>query len=197
MTAKRGLVVLVVAGAAVVAVCITFATLQFRAGVTAAVPQRVPGRFQIALSSGQWDVYQLTGITSGTSVGGVSFTVTRQQAATVDAAMMHVIAPDGRRLEVQNQSGNTVETLQLDSDQYTGVASFQAPESGRYSVTVDGGGEADVVIARPVLSVFRALLPWAGAALAGALCVLIGLLLLTFRHRRDMAAPPPAAPYPT
>jgi hypothetical protein len=197
MTAKLGLTVLVMIGAAVVAVCITFAAVQFRAGVTTAVPQRVPGRFQLALSSGQWDVYQLTGTSSGASAGGVSFTVTRQRATTVDAAMMRVTAPDGQQLTVQNRSGNTVETLQLGSDQYTGVASFQAPASGRYSVTVDGSGSADVIIARPVLSVFRALLPWAGGALAGGLCVLTGLLLLTFRHRRDIAAPPPTAAYPT
>lgn len=71
---------------------------------------------------------------------------------------MHVIAPEGRRLKVQNRTENSVDTLQLDSDVYTGVASFQAPESGRYSATADSRVSADVVNARPVALKVRSLI---------------------------------------
>jgi hypothetical protein len=69
-----------------------------------------------------------------------------------------------------------------------GVASFQVPEAGRYSVAVDSRGSAEVVIARPVLSVFGAVLPRVGGAAAGGLCVLVGLLVLTLNHGRRPAA---------
>ena len=184
MTTKRRYVIVVLAGVAIAAACGAFAIVQFIGAVKSAVPQRVPGRFQIALSSGQWDVYQLTGRSSGSNIGGVSVTVAHQLAPTLDSSMMTVTAPDGRQLAVQNRSASSVETLQLGSDLFTGVASFQAPDSGRYSVTVDSRTSTDVVIARPVLSVLGAALPWLGGAAAGGLCVLIGLVLLTLDHRQ-------------
>ena len=197
MKAKHRSVILIVAGAAVVAVCVSFAIVQFSGALKSAVSHRVPGRFQIALSSGRWEVYQLTGNRTGTSVGGVSYTVTHQQAPILDSSALTVTAPDGRQLPVANRSGNSVETLQLGSEIFTGVASFQAPDSGGYFVKVGGRGSADVVIARPVLSVIVAALPWLGGAAAGALCVLIGLvLLLTGRRRSPATLATSAGPVP-
>jgi hypothetical protein len=85
---------------------------------------------------------------------------------------------------VHNQSGNSTETLQKGPDLYTGVASFEAPAPGRYSVTVSSDGPDQVILARPVLSDFAAVLPWGIGALAGAMCVPLGLILLTLEYRR-------------
>jgi hypothetical protein len=195
MTNRRALGVLL-AGVVIAATCGAFAAVQFIGTVHSAVPQRVPGRFQVTLASGRWDLYQLTGITSGTSVGGVSVTETNQQAPTIDSSMLTVTGAGGRQLPVQNWSGNGVETLQLGSDLYTGVVSFRAPGPARYAVTVDSPGPAEVVIARPVLSVFEDALPWLAGALAGGLCFVVGLIMLIVIHRRNprRTSPPGASP---
>ena len=191
MTKRRSLGVLL-AGIVIAVICGTFAAVQFVGAVRSVTPQRVPGRFQVTLGSGRWDVYQLTGTTSGTSVGGVSVTRTYQQAPTIDSSMLTVTGAGGRRLPVQDRSANTVETLQLGSDLYTGVASFQAPGPARYAVTVDSPGPAEVVLARPVLSLFEDALPWLAGALAGALVFLVGLIMLIVIHRRNPRRTPPA-----
>jgi hypothetical protein len=69
-----------------------------------------------------------------------------------------------------------------------GVPSFQVPEAGSYSVAVDSRGSAEVVIARPVLSVLGAVLPPGRRRSRRGLCVLVGLLVLTLNHGRRPAA---------
>jgi hypothetical protein len=48
-----------------------------------------------------------------------------------------------------------------------------------------------VILARPVLSEFVSLLPWAGGALGGAVCIALGLILLTLGYRRPARPPDP------
>ena len=146
-------------------------------------PRHVPGQFRETLSAGRWDFYELTGSTSGTSVGPFSYSVTHQQSALLNASAISVTAPGGQPLSVHDQATNTTETIRKGPDIYTGVGNFDAPSAGRYSITVSSDGPGEVILARPILTEFVGLLPWVGGALAGALCIALGLILLTFGHR--------------
>jgi hypothetical protein len=150
-------------------------------------PRHVPGQFRESLSAGRWDIYELTGTTTGNSVGPLSYSVTHRRSPSLNASVMSVTAPGGQPVPMRDQASNTTETIQKGPDLYTGVGNFDARSSGRYSITVNSDAPGQVILARPVLSELAGLLPWAGGALAGAVCVLLGLVLLTLGYRRQPA----------
>jgi hypothetical protein len=189
MTRKWRFAITLLAGAAIIAGCAIGGTVQLAGAITSVTPQPIPGRFQVSLGSGQWEIYQLTGTQSGVSAGGVSVNVTHWDASLLTASMVTVTSADGAQVPVQNQSGNTTQTLQKSSDIYTGVASFQAPTAGNYVITVINSGAGAIVVSRPVLADFVALLPWLGGGLLGAVCLLIGLIGVIVAHRRSPARP--------
>jgi hypothetical protein len=189
MTRKRRFAIVLVAGAAIAVACGLGGYLQFAGTISSAVPQAIPGQFHLSLGTGQWEIYQLTGTQSGGSFGPASFTVTNNQAPSLTASMVTVTAPGGSQVPVQDQSATSTQTLQKGSDIYTGVASFQAPTAGDYSVSVAGSGASAVVVARPVLSFFRALLPWLAGGLLGLACVVVGLIGVIVAHRRHPQRP--------
>jgi hypothetical protein len=186
MTKKRRFAIVLLVGVAIGIACGIGGFTQLDGALTAGSPQHVPGRFQVSLGSGQWEIYQLTGTTAGTSVGGISATFTKEQPPSLTAAMVTVTAADGRELPVQNHSADTTETLQRGSDIFTGVATFQAPGAGKYSLSVAGPGAAAIVVGRPVRAIFTMLLPWFGGGLVGGLCVLVGLIGVIVAHRRKV-----------
>lgn len=147
-------------------------------------PRHVPAQFRESLAAGRWDFYELTGTTRGTSAGGFSYSVTHQRSPDLSSSVIAVTAPDGRPVTVHDQASNSTETLQKGPDLYTGVANFEASASGRYSITVRSAGPDQVILARPVLAELAEVLPWGAGALAGAMCILLGLVLLTLGYRR-------------
>jgi hypothetical protein len=155
------------------------------AAIGSGTPRPVPGQFRESLSAGRWEVYELTGTTSGSSVGPLSYSVTHRQSPLAGPADISVTAPDGQLVAMRGQASNTTQTIQRGPYLYTGVAGFAAPSSGRYSITVSSAEPGRVLLARPILSQLVGLLPWAGGALAGAVCIAVGLILLTvgYRHR--------------
>jgi hypothetical protein len=178
---------MVLVGAGVALACMAVGAGHFRSGgFRQSVTRQVPGRFDLSLPAGPWDVYQMTGNTQSTYVGGVSVNVTHQGAPTLDSSMMVVMAPGGHRLRVRNWPRNSVETLQEGSNLFTAVASFDAPNSGDYSIAVTSRSPGYVVVARPVLSVVVAALPWLGGVLAGGICSIVGLMM--FLKRRSPTA---------
>jgi hypothetical protein len=187
MTLKRRFAIVLIAGVAIAIGCWVGGFTQFLGTIKSGAPLSVPGQFQVSLGSGQWEIYQLTGTSSGASVGGFSASVTRDQAAFLTAAMVTVTAADGSQQPVQNQSAHTTETLQQGSDIYTGVATFRTPRAGKYSISVESSSAGSIIVARPILSVFLALLPWIAGGLLGCLCVLIGLIGVIVAHRRNPA----------
>jgi hypothetical protein len=184
VTRKRLYVSVVLLGVCALAGFGTVAAVRAAASFGSGSPRHVPAQFRETLAAGRWDFYELTGTTRGTSAGPLSYSVTHQRSPDLSSSLIAVTAPDGRPVPVHDQSGNTTETLQKGPDRYTGVANFEAPAPGRYSVTVRTDGPDQVILARPVLSDIAAVLPWGIGALAGALCVLLGLILLTLDYRR-------------
>jgi hypothetical protein len=157
-------------------------------------PRAVPGQFRESLSGGRWNVYEMTGIRHGRSIGSFSYRVSSGHAPALTPSMITVTGPGGRGVPVTAQPSDVTETLQKGGDTYTAVADFDAPRSGTYSVAVASPGQEHVLLARPFWSGLAAFLPWAGGALAGALCFLIGLILLIVEYRRGSAGRPAATP---
>lgn len=155
------------------------------ASLGSGTPRPVPGHFRESLSAGNWEFYELTGITSGGSVGPLTYTFTHGRAPVLGPAAISVTAPGGQPVAMHGRTGNTTETIQRGGDIYTGVAGFDAQSTGRYAITVSSADPGQVILARPVLSQLLGLLPWAGGALAGAVCIAIGLILLTLGNRRS------------
>ena len=147
-------------------------------------PRHVPAQFRESLSAGRWDIYELTGTTTGSSAGPLSYSVTHRRSPAMGVSLISVTAPDGQPVPMLGQAANVTETIQKGPDLYTGVANFDAPSSGRYSITINTNGPGQVILARPVLPEFVSLLPWAGGALGGAVCIALGLILLTLGYRR-------------
>jgi ABC-type glycerol-3-phosphate transport system substrate-binding protein len=189
MTKKRRFAIILLGGAAIIAGCAIGGTVQLAGTITSATPQPIPGRFQESLGSGQWEIYQLTGTQSGVSAGGVSVNVTHFGPPSLAASMVTITSASGAQVAVQNQSGNSTQTIQKGSAIYTGVASFQVPAAGNYVVSVFNSGAGAVVISRPVLADFVALLPWLAGGLLGAVCLLIGLIGIIVAHRSSPARP--------
>lgn len=182
---KRRFAIVLVAGFAIAIGCGVGGFTKIAGAINQGAPQHIPGRFQASLGSGQWEIYQLTGTKTGASVGGFSASFSTQQPASLAAAMVTVTSSGGGQLPVQSQSADTTETLQRGSEIYTGVAAFQAPSAGEYSLSVDSPDAGTIVVARPVLSIFVTLLPWIGGGLLGGLCVLVGLIGVIVAHRRN------------
>lgn len=168
-------------------------------------PRAVPGQFRQSLSGGRWNVYELTGTRHGRSIGSFSYSGSSGHAPALTPSMITVTGPGGRGVPVTGQPGDVTETLQKGGDTYTAVADFDASRSGTYSFAVASPGQDHVLVARPFWSGLTAFLPWAAGALAGALCFLIGLILLIVEYRRGSAGRPgttppgtasPGAPHP-
>jgi hypothetical protein len=194
MASSRRYVYMMLVGAGIALACVAVGAAHFPNGaLRPSVTRQVPGRFDLSLSAGPWAVYQLTGDTHVTYVGGVSVNVTHQGAPTVDSSMMAVTAPGGHQLPVHSWSLNSVETLQEGSKLFTAVASFGVPTSGDYVVSVHSPSPAYVVVARPLSSVVVAALPWLGGVLAGGICSVVGLLMY-LKHRSPAALAPATDP---
>ena len=193
MTRKRRCVGILLIGICALVGCGAVAGVR-AASPGAGGPRPVPGTFRASLTAGRWEFYELTGTTSGGSVGPLSYSVTHGRPAVLGAAAISVTAPGGQPVAMHGRAGNTTETIQRGGDIYTGVAGFDAPGPGRYAITVSSAGPGRVILARPVLSQLLGVLPWAGGALAGAVCIALALILLTLGNRRP--GPRPAGPGP-
>ena len=76
------------------------------------------------------------------------------------------------------------------------MASFDAPASGRYALTIRGRGY--VIVAGPLLSLARVALPWLAGIAAGILCFATAGFILISKHGPSVtvATQGPAAPTP-
>jgi hypothetical protein len=157
-------------------------------------PRRVPAQFRESLAAGRWDFYELTGTTSSSSSGPLSFSTTHEHFPGLSSSMIGVTGPGGQMLSVQAQSGNSTQTIRKGAGIYTAVAHVDLPRPGRYVIRVSSDGPARVILARPVLPELEAVLPWAAGAVAGAVLILAGLVLATLGYRRPGLAPPPPGP---
>jgi hypothetical protein len=156
----------------------------------------VPGSVAVHLAGGDWEIYELTGSVSGSSVGPFFYNRQANSVATIDSSDIQVTGPDGGVIATHDGSDppNSFQTYTTGSRIYTGVATFHATGSGTYRISVAGSQAQQVIVARPPLAVFVSVIRSIVTGVVGAAMFLVGLILLILdidRRRR----PPIPAPY--
>ena len=159
---------------------------------------QTPSEFATDLSTGKWELFELTGSIQRSGVGFLTYTAEEQNAPDLNPGQITILDPQGHARPLgRSYGGGTVQTYTRDQDVYTGVASFTAPVAGLYTFEVRSPGPDRVLISRPVLTVFTSPLGWAIPAFAGAIVFTVGLVLfLTDPTRRRRGPAPGYPPYP-
>ena len=171
-------------------------------GLRPVTQAQTPSEFSAYLSTGKWELFELTGAVHRTSVGFFSYTAERQSAPDIDSSLITVLDPGGAARPLGDSYGHGgIQTYTRGEDIYTGVASFTAPVAGYYTFSIHSPGPDQVLISRPVLSVITSPLRWFIPAIAGAVLFTIGLVLFIIdldRRRKDQrnSTNPPYGGYP-
>jgi hypothetical protein len=142
-----------------------------------------PGVAHVRLERGGYTIFERT----GTTAGGGGFTVTRNNAVSIDPSQVSVTAAGGGdRLVVKPATGVT-ERITRGSEIFTGAIRFRVDARGDYEVRVDTSRPGDVLVARSFGDTLHSVLGWVGAALGGAAIGLAGITMLiigSVRRRR-------------
>jgi hypothetical protein len=156
----------------------------------------VPGSFDVSLARGEWEIYELTGTVSGSSVGPFSYTKQTEGPVTIDSADIRVTGPDALPVATRNRfSPTSFQTYRTGSKIYTGVASFELTVSGHYQISVVAAQPGRVIVARPPFSGIASVLGWIVGGVMGAVALIAGLILLILDldQRRRALVPTSAA----
>jgi hypothetical protein len=133
-------------------------------------------------------VYERSSLVSG------SGTLEDPLLASVSPADITVTGPGGVVVPVKDP-GQMTQTFTNGGKEYFAVATFDAPASGSYEITIAGEG-AEVLVA-PSFSAFGRSIAWVAAIGLGGLLALVGLVLLIIglvrRASSKKAAPTPYA----
>jgi hypothetical protein len=147
-----------------------------------------PGVTNRHLTAGTWFVFQRTGTKTG--LGG--FTITHDDAPTIQTGDVTVTGPNGITPPVSPVTVD--ETITQGPRIYTAAVQFTAPSAGMYSIQVATPVSA-VLIARPLGQTLRGMAKFGLGILAGGLLVVVGGVLLivgSVRRSRARAIGPPA-----
>jgi len=138
----------------------------------------VPGEQSVHLSSGGYDLYERTaGESSLTSIPPTAVTVTASDGTTV----------------LTRGPGNIDGTIEHGSTTYRKAVHFTVPDSGDYDVSVSGVAPGEVMLVRSLASTFRDAVPWIALAIAGAMIVAAGVVLLLVGLLSRSVVPVPGA----
>jgi hypothetical protein len=140
----------------------------------------VPGEHRISLSSGTHVIFQRAGISSD------ALTVDER----IDLDAITVTSVDGRELTVR-QPGTLTETLARDSTTYIGVARFDVPSAGEYTVRISGSRNTEIIVTRSLGATARSVLGWLAAGLAAGAAIVAGIIVIIvgwLAHRRATRA---------
>ena len=150
----------------------------------------VPGSFDVHLASGEWEIYQLTGTASGSSVGPFSYTKQTGGPVTIDSTDVTVNDAEGGVVVPRERfSPSSFQTYTTGSDIYTGVASFDVKSVGSYHISITDTQPGQVIVSRPPLAVLSRVLGWIIAGVGAAVVFVVGLFVLILRlDRRRRAA---------
>ena len=149
---------------------------------------RVPGSFEVVLDAGTYNIYE-TGI--GDSSG------MRSRDLGPDNTVVR--SPSGDRVRVGLVAG--AETVPGENgDQMTAVLQFEAPESGRYEVTVSDVLPDTIAIEEPVVDRVVGTMVWWGLSALGGIVAVLGAVMWIVgasrrrRRRRELEYATVAAP---
>lgn len=207
-TRRRVAIALLVIGAAVAVPCGVVAALSAKNDLKIVGSAATPSQFEVTIRSGEWEIYEQTGTVSGGSIGFFHYSSTTGQPLDIDASDIRVEDSQGIALALRRRfSNHSFDTYDTGSHIYTGVASFEAPSAGRYSVAVTSPGSDTVIVARRPLAAVAASVPLIIGAAAGGVAFVVGLILLILdldrrrrarypRHGPGTARPWEAPPVP-
>jgi hypothetical protein len=175
-------------GVAIALPCGIIAGVSAKTALKVQASAAVPGGFGVHLARGDWEIYELTGTVSGSSVGPFSYSKVTGGPVTIDSTDIRVMDPEGG-LVVPRQRFSTTsfETFATGSLIYTGVASFPARAAGMYQISITSSQPGRVVVARPPLAGIGSVLGWAIGAILGGVLFIVGLIMLILdldRRRR-------------
>jgi hypothetical protein len=146
------------------------AIVPFVRTLTRSTPHATPATIRAHLSHGTYEIYQLTSRRSS------SFSPIKPGTVDIEPSDVTVTSTSGRQLRVTFEGAD--ETITHDDDVYTGAVQFAVPAAGEYLVKVDSGSPTQVIVARSLGSIARSVVAWIVTGAAGAVIVLLGLVLL-------------------
>jgi hypothetical protein len=149
-------------------------------------PQTTPTELTKTLEAGTtYAVYELA--TSGSGETGDPY------LGNIEPGDVTVTSPDGSAVLV-NDAPSLTQTFNDGPRSYIVVATFDAPTTGSYVVSI--ATEGSTVIVAPSFTAIAQALPWLGMMGFGGLLALIGIVLLIVGLVRRSAKPAVAATYP-
>ena len=91
-----------------------------------------------------------------------------------------VVDPDGK--EVRTSPGGGMNISNNDGD-FSSVLTFKADKSGNYRVSCEGLDDTDAILVGPTLTFSKFAVPLVAGLAAGAVCWILAIILLVWRHR--------------
>ena len=91
-----------------------------------------------------------------------------------------VVDPDGK--EVRTSPGGGMNISNNDGD-FSSVLTFKADKSGDYRVSCEGLDDTDAILVGPTLTFSKFAVPLVAGLAAGAVCWILAIILLIWRHR--------------
>ncbi|MDT0247944.1 hypothetical protein RMW62_02460 [Actinomyces oris] len=91
-----------------------------------------------------------------------------------------VVDPDGK--EVRTSPGGGMNISNNDGD-FSSVLTFKADKSGDYRVSCEGLDDTEAILVGPTLTFGKFAVPLVAGLAAGAVCWILAIILLIWRHR--------------
>ena len=91
-----------------------------------------------------------------------------------------VVAPDGNEVPTSPNGGMNISNNDGD---FSSVLTFKADKSGDYRVSCEGLDDTDAILVGPTLTFSKFAVPFIAGLAAGAVCWILAIILLIWRHR--------------
>ena len=91
-----------------------------------------------------------------------------------------VVDPDGKEVPTSPNGGMTISNNDGD---FNSVLTFKADKSGDYRVSCEGLDDTEAILVGPTLTFGKFAVPFIAGLAAGAVCWILAIILLVWRHR--------------
>ena len=91
-----------------------------------------------------------------------------------------VVAPDGNEVPTSPNGGMNISN---NDGEFSSVLTFKADKSGGYRVSCEGLDDTDAILVGPTITFSKFVVPLVAGLAAGAICWILAIILLIWRHR--------------
>ena len=91
-----------------------------------------------------------------------------------------VVAPDGNEVPTSPNGGMNISN---NDGEFSSVLTFKADKSGDYRVSCEGLDDTDAILVGPTLTFIKFVVPFIVGLAVGAICWILAIILLIWRHR--------------